>query len=158
MRKLNTKLIVSAARHPQNWWPYWKCWRNSANSFLVVTHLDRFSDWVSRLPMADFYYNFSTNETSTHLKCLMNINHLTCWSIVANDWCTGSRCQPFFYLVSVWNIVRELLALSIQCMACRSSRLAVTFVPCDLVFLSSKVYIFTWVINVLVHLTLLKLA
>ena len=37
----------------------------------VATHLDLFSDWVSHIPMVDFYYMFSTNETSTHLKCLM---------------------------------------------------------------------------------------
>ncbi len=38
-----------------------------------------------------------------------------------------------FELASVWNVVRELTP-SKQCMASRSSRLAVTFVLCDLVF------------------------
>ena len=60
-----------------------------------------------------------------------------------------------FDLASVWNLVRELLILSKRRMASRSSRLAPTFVPGDLVFLSSKVYIFTCVTNVLVYFPLL---
>jgi hypothetical protein len=48
-------------------------------------------------------------------------------------------------LASVWNVVRELLTLSKQCLASRASRLAPTFVRGVLVFLSSKVYIFTCV-------------
>ena len=60
---------------------------------------------------------------------------------------------------SVWNVVRELLTISKQCMASRSSRLAPIFVPGDLLFFSSKVYIFTCVTGVLVHFPLLiKLA
>ena len=57
-------------------------------------------------------------------------------------------------LASVLNVVRELLIPSKQCLASQSSRLALRFVHGDLVFFSSKVYIFTCVINVLVHLTL----
>jgi hypothetical protein len=37
--------------------------------------------------------------------------------------------------VSVWNVVRELLTLSKQCVASRSSRLATTFVCGDLVYI-----------------------
>ena len=64
-----------------------------------------------------------------------------------------------FDLASVWNVVRELLTLSKQCMASRSFGLAPPFVLGDLVFLYSKVYIFTCVTVDLVHFTLLiKLA
>ena len=59
-----------------------------------------------------------------------------------------------FDLASVWNVVRELLMLSKQRMASRSSRLSPTFVLGDLVFLSSKVYIFTCVTSVLVYFPL----
>ena len=125
----------------------------------VAPHVDQFSDWVPHLPMVYFYYNLSTNESSTHSKCLMNIYQLTSWSIAASDWCTGSLCHPFFDSASVWNVVRELLTLSKRCMVSRSSRLAATFVVGDLVFLSSKVYIFTCMTSVLVHFPfLLKLA
>ena len=60
------------------------------------------------------------------------------------------------YLASVWNVVRDLLILSKRRMATRSSRLALTFVPGDLVFLSSKIYIFTCVTSVLVYFPLLN--
>ena len=48
--------------------------------------------------MVNFYYNFSSNETSTHLKCLVNIYQLSSWSIVASDWFTGSRFQQLVRL------------------------------------------------------------
>ena len=64
----------------------------------VVPHMDQLSDWVPRLPMVDFYYNISTNETSTYLNCLMNIDQLTSWSIMASDWCAGSLCHPLVWL------------------------------------------------------------
>jgi len=48
-----------------------------------------------------------------------------------------------------------LFEISKQCLASRSYQLAATFVPGDFEFLSSKVYIFTCVIGVLDHLTLL---
>jgi hypothetical protein len=57
-----------------------------------------------------------------------------------------------FELASVWNIVREL-TLSKQCLTSRSSRRAAAFVLGDLVFLSSKVYIFNCMTIVLVHFT-----
>ena len=60
-----------------------------------------------------------------------------------------------FGLASVWNGVRELLTLSKRRMASRSSRLAPSFVLGDLVFLFSKVYIFTCVTSVLVYFPLL---
>ena len=64
-----------------------------------------------------------------------------------------------FDLASVWNVVRELLTLSKQCMASRSSRLAPTFVHGYSVILSPKLYILTCVTSVMVHFPLLiKLA
>jgi hypothetical protein len=60
-----------------------------------------------------------------------------------------------FDLASVWNVVRELLIIPKRRMASRSSRLAPAFVLGDLVFLSSKVYIFTCVTSVLVYFPLL---
>ena len=63
--------------------------------------------------------------------------------------------SQWFELTSVWNVVRELLTLSKQCMASRSLRLAPTFVHGNLVFLSSKVYMFTYVTSVLVYFPLL---
>ena len=47
--------------------------------------------------------------------------------------------QLFDDFTSVWNVVRELLTLSKQCLASRSSRVAPTFVRGDLVFPFFKV-------------------
>jgi hypothetical protein len=65
-----------------------------------------------------------------------------------------------FDLTSICIVAQELLlALSKLCPASRSSQLATTCVLGDLVFLSSKVYIFPCVIIGLVYSTLLiKLA
>ena len=60
-----------------------------------------------------------------------------------------------FDLASVWNVVRELLTLSKRRMASRSSRLVADFVLSDLVFIFSKVYIFTCLTTVLVYFLLL---
>ncbi len=86
----------------------------------------------------------------------------TCW-LVNRLWPVIDAPALFaihlFDLASVWNVVWELLTLSKQYMASRSSRLAPTFVLGDLVLLSSKVYIFTSMTSVLVHFTsLIKLA
>ena len=67
----------------------------------------------------------------------------------------ASFAGHLFDLASVWNVDRELLTLSKQCMASRSPQIAATFVPGDLVFLSLKVYIFTYVTSVLVYFPLL---
>ena len=48
-----------------------------------------------------------------------------------------------FDLASVWNVVRDLFALSTQRVASCSPRLAATFGHGDFAFLTSKVYIFT---------------
>ena len=106
--------------------------------------------------MVDLYYNLSTNETSTHLKCLMNIstNRLAdrLWLVIDTPVLFASH---LFDLASVWNVVRELLTLSKQCLAPRSSRLAHTFVRGDLAFLSLKIYIFTSEPSVLVQFPIL---
>ena len=103
--------------------------------------------------MVDFYYKFSTNETSTHLKCLLNIWLVDrLWPVIDAPAIFASH---LFDLASVWNVARELLALSKQCMASRYFRQAPTFVPGDLVFLSSKFYVFTCVTIVFFHFALL---
>ena len=62
---------------------------------------------------------------------------------MASDEAPSLDANHLFELASVWNVVRELQILSTQCLASRSYRLALLFVPGDLVFLSSKIYIYT---------------
>ena len=79
------------------------------------------------------------------------------WLIDCGPWYNQPSLPTIsFDLASVCNVVQELLTVSKQCLASRSFRIALPFVLGELAFLSSKVYIFTCVINVLVHLPLLK--
>ena len=97
-----------------------------------------FSDWVSHILMVDFYYNLSTNETSTHWGVLwISTSWLSdrLWPVIDAPVLFASH---LFDLESVWNGVWELLTLSKQCMVSRSSRLVPTFVLGDFVFLSSR--------------------
>jgi hypothetical protein len=99
----------------------------------------------------------------------MRLQHI--WSVlwISTSWLVDRLWQMIdvpvvfvnhlFDLASVCNMVRELLALSKLCPASLSSRIALPFVLYDLVFLSSKVCMFTCVTSVLVHFPLLlKLA
>ena len=126
MRKLNTILIMSAARHPQVDGLIERV-HETVQIVMRCYSSGSFSDLVSHIPIVDFYYNLSTNETSTHLKYLMNIYQLTSWYIVASDWCTGgSLCQPLVWLG--------------KCLEC-CSRVANTFqAMCGFSFFSTSPY------------------
>jgi hypothetical protein len=39
---------------------------NESMQQYALLHLDQLSEWVSHLPIIDFYYKFSTNYASTH--------------------------------------------------------------------------------------------
>ena len=60
MRKLNTKLNKSAARHPQIDGLI-ECVDETVQITMRCYSLGIFSDWVSHKPIVDFYYFFSTN-------------------------------------------------------------------------------------------------
>jgi hypothetical protein len=89
---------------------------------------------------------FSINKASTYFLFEVSYNYQPAplidrlWLVIDSPDLVASH---LFELASIWNVVRELLAVSKQCIAPRSSRLAQTFVLGYFVFLSSKVYIFT---------------
>jgi hypothetical protein len=88
-------------------------------------------DWVSKLPMVEFhYYNCSMNEASKHSPFEVSYGFLPTTSahrllplIGAQAYVTDRLTE----LVSVRDVVRELLALSKQRMAGRSSRPSLFF-------------------------------
>jgi hypothetical protein len=143
---------MSATRHPKNWWHYWTCWWDNANRFTFLLIWISFFIGYLIYPWLISIANFQP----------MRLRHI--WSVlwISTSWLVD-RLWPvidspdlvanhLFDFASVWNVVRELLALSKQYPASLSSWLAATFILGDLVFFSSKVYIFTCVINVLAHL------
>jgi len=40
---------------------------NESMQQYALLHLDQLFEWISHLPIIDFYYNFSANETLTYL-------------------------------------------------------------------------------------------
>jgi hypothetical protein len=62
----------------------------------------------------------------------------------------------FFKLACVWDVVWESLTLSKQYMGFSFFSTSLYLFPCDLGFLSSKVYKFTRVINFFAHFMSLK--
>ena len=65
MRKLNTKLNISTAIHPQIDGLNERV--NGTMQMLLRCYIDDSGfDWVSHLPMVELYYNCSINEYSSH--------------------------------------------------------------------------------------------
>ena len=65
MRTLNTKINVSAARHPRID-GLTECVNETMQIVLRCYTTESRFDWVSHLPMVEFYYKCSVNEASKH--------------------------------------------------------------------------------------------
>ena len=64
-RKLNTKLNMGTAKHPQT--DGITEWFNATMQIVLCYYTTESSfDWVSYLPMVAFYYNCYVNEASKH--------------------------------------------------------------------------------------------
>ena len=140
MRKLNTKLNMSTARHPQTDGLTERV--NETMQILLRCYTAESGfDWVSQLPMVEFYYNCSINEASKHSPFEVTYGFQPATPadrLLPLTGAPASVADRLTDLVSVREVVRELLILSKQRMAARSSRPAPVFCPGDLVYLSSK--------------------
>jgi hypothetical protein len=98
-------------------------------------------DWASHLPMVELYYNCSINASSTHSPFEVTYGFQPAPSVDRFLPLIGAPAlvaDRLTELANIREVVRELLTLSKQRMAARSSRPAPTFVVGDFVFLSSK--------------------
>jgi hypothetical protein len=98
-------------------------------------------DWVSHLSMVEFFYNCYINEASKHSPFEVSYGFQSATHVDRLLPLTGAPAlvvERLSELTNVREVVRELLTLSKQRMAARSSRPAPTFVVGDFVFLSSK--------------------
>jgi hypothetical protein len=98
-------------------------------------------DWVSHLPMVEFYYNCTINESSKHSPFEVTYGFQPSTHVDRLLPLTGapaSDVDRVTELANVREVVRELLTLSKQRMAARSSRPTPIFVASDFIFLSSK--------------------
>jgi hypothetical protein len=140
MRKLNTKLNMSTARHPQT-----DGLTERVNETLQILlrcyTAESGFDWVSHLPMVEFYYNCAINEASKHSPFEVSYGFQPSTPADRLLPLTGAPApvaDRLTELANVREVVRELLTLSKQRMAARSSKPAPIFVVGDFVFLSSK--------------------
>ena len=86
-------------------------------------------NWVSHLPMVDFYYNCSINESSKHYPFEVSDGFQPATLADRLLSLTGTRASDadrLTDLASTRDVVRELLTLSKQQMTARSSRPAPT--------------------------------
>ncbi len=97
-------------------------------------------DWVSHLPMVEFYYGCYINESSKHSPFEVSYGFQLATPadrLLPLIGAPTSVADRLTDLANTRDVVRELLTLSKQRMAARSSRPTPTFVVGDFVFLSS---------------------
>jgi hypothetical protein len=145
MRKLNTKLSMSTARYPQTNGLTERV--NETMQVLLRCYITESGfDRVSHLPMVEFYYNCSINESSRHspFEVSYGFQHATLADrLLPLVGARASVADRLTDLASTRDVVRELLTLSKQRMAARSSRTTPTFLSDTSYSSHLKVYIFT---------------
>jgi hypothetical protein len=98
-------------------------------------------DWVSHLPMVEFYYNCAIKESSKHSPFEVTYGFQPSTPVDRLLPLTGAPApvaDRLTKLANVREVVRELLTLSKQRIAPRSSRPSPILVVGNFVFLSSK--------------------
>jgi hypothetical protein len=141
-RKLNTKLNMSTARHPQTDGLTHFCFVNETMQIVLRCYTTESRiDWVSHLPVVEFNYNCSINEASKHSP--FEVTYGFQLATPANRLLLLTSAYAYVAkrlteLASVRDFVRDLLTLSKQRMAAHSSKPAPTFVVGDFAFLSSQ--------------------
>jgi len=140
IRKLNTKLNMITARHPQTDGQSKRA--NETMKILLRCYTPESGfDWVSHLPMVEFYYNCSINESSKHSPFEVTYGFQLATLADRLLQLTGAPAlvaDRLTKLANIREVIRELLMFSKQRMAARSFRPTPTFVVSDFVFLSSK--------------------
>jgi len=110
MRKLNTKLNMSTARHPQTDGLTERV--NETMQVLLRCYTVEFvSDSVSHLPMVEFHYNCSINESSKHSPFEVSYGfhpETPAGRLLPLTRAPASAADRLTYLASTRDVVREL--------------------------------------------------
>ncbi len=124
---------MSTARHPQTYGLTERADETMQILLRCYTTESGF-DWVSRLPMVEFYYNCYINESSKHspFEVSYGFQPATLGDILLplSD-ALVHVADRLTELANVKDVVRELPILSKQCMVARSSKPAPTFFAGD---------------------------
>jgi hypothetical protein len=140
MGKLNTKLNISTARHPrtngltervnQNMQTLLRCY--CAESGFV---------WTSHLSMVEFYYNCSINEATSHSPFEVKYGFQPSTPadrLLPLAGATAEAANRLTMMRDIRDIVHQLIKLSKERMAARTTRTAPLFHPDDFVYLSTE--------------------
>jgi hypothetical protein len=145
MKKLNTKLNTSTARHPQT--DGLTARVNETMQILLRRYTTESGfDWVSHLPVVEFYYNCTINESSKHSPFEVTYGFQPSTRADRLLSLTGAPAlvaDRLTKLANVREVVHELLTLSKQRMPGRSSRpTPILWWVILFSFIPLKVYIF----------------
>ena len=140
MRKLNTKLNMSTARHPRTDGLTERV-NESMQTLLRCYCAESGSDWASQLSMVEFYYNCSTNEAARHspFEVMYGFQPSTpADRLLPLTGATADAADRLTNIVEIRDVVKQLLILSKERMAARTTRSPPNFSVGDLVYLSTR--------------------
>jgi len=142
MGKLNTKLNTNTARHPRTNGLIERV-NETMRTLLRCYCVETGFDWNSHLILVEFYYNCSIIEATSHspFKVMYRFQPST----LANQLLPliGAAAETYHRLTMITDMrdgVHQLIKLSKERMAARSTRTAPLFQPEDYVYLTTKTH------------------
>jgi len=140
MGKLNTKLNMSTARHP-NINSLTERLNQAMQTLLRCYCAESGFDWTSHLTMVEFYYKCSINEATTHSPFEVVYGYqpsIPVDRLLPMVGATADVYDRLTLITYIRDVVNQLLKLSKERMAARTTRTAPISQPGDLVYLSTK--------------------
>jgi hypothetical protein len=140
MGTLNTKLNRSTTRHPRTVGLTERV--NQAMQTQLRCYCAQPSfDWTSHSSMVEFYYKCSINEATTHSPFGVMYGYQSSTPVdrlLPMVGATVDAADRSTLIANIRDVVNQLLKLSKERMAARSTMTATIFQPGDLVYLSTK--------------------
>jgi hypothetical protein len=140
MVKLNIKLNMSTARRPRTDGLTERVFQ-TMQTLLRCYCAESGFDWTSHLSMVKFYNNYSINEATAHSPFeVMYGGHPSTPAdrLLPMVVATADAGDRLTLIVDIQDVVNQLLKLSKERMAARSTRTAPMFLPGDLLYLWTK--------------------
>jgi hypothetical protein len=139
MGKLNTKLNMITARHPRTDGLTERV-NQTMQTQLRCYYAESGFDWTSHLSIVEFYYNCSINEATAHSPFEVMYGYQPSAlgdRLLPMTGATADAADRLTLIADIRVVVYQLLKLSKERMAARSTRMAPIFQPGDLVYLST---------------------
>jgi hypothetical protein len=140
MGKLNTKLNMSTARHPRTDGLTERV-NQTMQTLLRCYCAESGFDWTSHLSMVEFYYNCSINEAASHSPFEVMYGYQPSTPadrLLPLVGASADAADRLTLIADIREVVTQLLKLSKERIAARSTRSPPIFQPGDLVYLSTR--------------------